>query len=59
MNDSAPVLETPQAPPAQLQQEDVRIPEWIVNLIGRQSLELEILRQQLTASQAQPSPEPS
>ncbi len=48
-----PVLETPQAPQAQPQQEEVRLPEWIVNLIGRQALELEILRQQISATQAQ------
>lgn len=35
------------------QQSEIRIPDWIINVIGRQQLELEILRQQLAAIQAQ------
>ena len=44
---------TPESQPAEQaqQQQGVQIPEWVLNLVGRQALELEILRQQLAAGQ--------
>jgi len=38
------------APEPQQEQQGVQIPEWIIQVVGRQQLELEILRQQLAAA---------